>query len=184
MIFGAAIVELQLIGGAAAVVVIKAACKLAEVGLASELILVIRLGDGHIQPVSEADGQDAPFVLGVKARVINASLFARDEAAQHVVVLIGVAMPTANPLAYDAAAGAGGITGSLPIPIKRGATRTQQCEAKRKNQCARVHLREVSGRNASWQYSGERGIAMRARAGLVTQQFSTALTAGESLGFQ
>jgi hypothetical protein len=44
-------------------------------------------------------------------------------------MLISVAVPTANPLAFDAA----GITGGIPITIKSGASRTQQNKANRKN---------------------------------------------------
>ena len=88
-------------------------------------------------------------------------------------------MPTANPAAFDS----GGVGGGVPIPIKGGTAQTQQNKANRKNPNARVHLREVSERNASWQCSGERGITMRARTGPVAPQFTAALAAGESLGF-
>ena len=51
VIFWAAVVELQLIGGAASGVVVKTAGQFSEVGLALELILAIVLGDRHIQSI-------------------------------------------------------------------------------------------------------------------------------------
>ena len=95
-------------------------------------------------------------------------------------MLIVITVPMANPAAFDA----DGVGGGVPIPIKGGTAQDQQSEANRKNPNAWVHSREASGRNASWQCSGERGITMRAQPRLGADQFSAALATGESLGFE
>jgi hypothetical protein len=180
VIFWAAVVELQLIGGAASGVVVKTAGQFSEVGLALELILAIVLGDSHIQSIPKADRQKTKqLIFGVESGGVNTAFFSGDQAAQHVIVLIVIAMPTANPAAFNSTS----VSVGVPITIKGGTAQAQQNKAKRKNPNARVHLQEVSERNASWQCSRERGITMRARTGPVAPQFTAALATGESLGF-
>ena len=94
VIFWAAVVELQLIGGAASGVVVEAAGKFAEVGLALELILAAGLGDGHFQSVPEADGQKAKLIFGVETGGINITFLSGDQTAQQVVVLVVVEFAT------------------------------------------------------------------------------------------
>ena len=121
MVFGTAIVELQLVGATASGVVVKTAGEFAEVGLALELILAVGLGDIHFQSIPKADWQKAKLIFGVESGGINVVFLSGDEATQHVVVLIVIAVPIANPSTFDAGGGVGGV----PIPIKGGTAQAQ-----------------------------------------------------------
>ena len=118
MIFWTAIIDGEVIGGANAVVLVNTAGEPAKIRFSFEIVCVATWVDGHHHIVRIAYGQNAQFIFGVETCLIQIPFFFVDEAAEHAVVLVVIAVPTADPTALDALDWL--VGGLLPIAVKGG----------------------------------------------------------------
>ena len=116
MIFWTAIIDGEVIGAADAVVLVNTAGEPAKICFSLEIVCVATWIDVHHHIVRIAYGQNAQFVFGVETCFIQISFFSANEAAEHPIVLVVIAVPTADPTALDALGFL--ARGLFPIAIK------------------------------------------------------------------
>jgi hypothetical protein len=105
-----------------AVVMIKAAGEIAQIGVAGEFKDVVRFRDLQRDGVVEADGERALAILRVKTGLIDCVIGFCDEAAEFVLVAAGLADPHTLPASLKVIRWRRSLLGDMPVVIKSAAT--------------------------------------------------------------